>query len=153
MDQEKRAKKRRMMMPRPKDILCPATDLRIVLLECHCGGECSVGNTLQFTIESIPTSHTESTVAGRQVTVITTPGWSNNGFFTDTPRKPKQEMRSVSLLPPGPHAFLLFIPADTTFTDDDERSIIDNLGFFGEAIWHHVIVLFTHSDWMGDTPI
>ncbi|XP_062374695.1 GTPase IMAP family member 8-like [Sardina pilchardus] len=157
--QDKKAKDRRMLMLRPKENLRSTTDLRFVLIGHQCSGKSSVGNTIlkanKFDFRTLPMSILKkSTVAERQVTVVDTPGWQKDGLLTDTPKTSKYEIvRSVSLCAPGPHAFLLVIPVDTTFTDSDEKSIIDHLELFGDQVWSHVIVVFSHADWMGDTAI
>ncbi|XP_041935520.1 GTPase IMAP family member 8-like [Alosa sapidissima] len=155
---DEKAKERRMLMPRPKRIL-QSTDLRMVLLGHQCSGKSSAGDTILgknlFDFKTVPTSVLKkSTVAGRQLTVIDTPGWLKDGLLKDTSKKSKYEIvRSVSLCAPGPHAFLLVIPVDSTFTNSDEKSIIEHLEIFGDQVWSYVILVFSHADWMGDTAI
>ncbi|XP_062374554.1 GTPase IMAP family member 9-like isoform X2 [Sardina pilchardus] len=160
-EQDEKAKERQLskLMVRPEENLRSNTDLRMVLLGHQNSGKSSVGDTIlgenMFDFEPVITSvQKTSRIARREVTVIDTPGWLKHGLLTDTTKKCKYEIvRSVSLCAPGPHAFLLVIPVDTTFTDSDEKSIIDHLELFGDQVWSHVIVVFSHADWMGDTAI
>ncbi|XP_066563754.1 GTPase IMAP family member 6-like [Amia ocellicauda] len=89
-------------------------------------------------------------VAGRQVTVVETPGWIP---VQATPECVKQGIvRSVSLCPPGPHALLLVIPV-VPFTETDRRSVQEHLELLSERVWRHTIVLFTWGDKLRDTSI
>lgn len=59
----------------------------------------------------------------------------------------------MSLCSPGPHAFLLVVPACMTFTEADEVAINEHIELLGENVWNHTIVVFTCADWTADSPI
>lgn len=93
-------------------------------------------------------------VAGRQVTLVDTPGWWMNYFAQDSPASMKRElMRSVHLCPSGPHGFLLVVRVDKAFTDMYRRALQEHLELLSERVWSHTIVLFSFGDWLGDTTI
>ncbi|XP_066580134.1 trichohyalin [Amia ocellicauda] len=140
------------------------SELRIVLLGWRrWAGKSSSGNTIlgreAFKIGSLKETVTQrcerrqGEVAGRQVTVVDTPGW-RSGSAQETPERVKQEIvRSVSLCPPGPHALLLTIPVGESFTERERRSVQEHLELLSETVWRHTIVLFTGGDRLGDTTI
>ncbi|KAK6312061.1 hypothetical protein J4Q44_G00177250 [Coregonus suidteri] len=93
-------------------------------------------------------------VAGRQVTVVNTPGWWMNYFSQDSPVFDRQEIVcSVSLCSPGPHALLLMVRVDWSFTETYRRAVQEHLELITDTVWAHVIVLFNFGDWLGDTTI
>ncbi|KAG5832713.1 hypothetical protein ANANG_G00294080, partial [Anguilla anguilla] len=93
-------------------------------------------------------------VAGRQVTVVDTPGWWKNNSVKDTAELDKQEIvRSVSLCPPGPCALFLVIYVSSSFQEKQRRSAVEHLELLNERVWRHTIVLFTWGDCLGDTTI
>uniref|UniRef100_A0A6Q2XU23 AIG1-type G domain-containing protein n=1 Tax=Esox lucius TaxID=8010 RepID=A0A6Q2XU23_ESOLU len=135
------------------------SDLRIVMLGSRWAGKSSSGNTIlgrkEFDLRtSAQCVKRQGEVAGRQVTVVDTPGWWENYPIEKTPELIKQEiMLSVSLCPPGPHTLLLVIRVDRSFTEEHRRSIEEHLGLLSELVWSHTIVLFTWGDSLGDTTI
>ncbi|XP_066578440.1 GTPase IMAP family member 4 [Amia ocellicauda] len=137
------------------------SELRIVLLGWSgLTGKSSSGNTI-LGREAFQTGVTEQSeksqgdVAGRQVTVVDTPGWRWTDSVQESPECVKQEIvRSVSLCPPGPHALLLAIPVwSYSFTERERRSAQEHLELLSERVWRHTIVLFTWGDKLGDTTI
>ncbi len=83
-------------------------------------------------------------VYGRQVTVVDTPGWWWHYPRENTPELDQMEIRnSVYLCPPGPHTFLLVIPADMPFTSIFTTSLEEHLQLFHKGALCHTIVLFT----------
>ncbi|KAL2086148.1 hypothetical protein ACEWY4_017207 [Coilia grayii] len=60
---------------------------------------------------------------------------------------------SAGLCGQGPHVFLLVIRADMSFTEHQRSSAQQHLELLSAGVWSHTMVLFTHGDWLGDTPI
>ncbi|KAG7488461.1 hypothetical protein MATL_G00032850 [Megalops atlanticus] len=132
-------------------------ELRLVLLGQEVAGKNATGSTI-LGREVFPTCETtlceegQLEVAGRRVKVVNTPGWSTN-LIRCTMDRDKELMRSMSLCPPGPHALLLVIPADTAYTERHWRALLDYLLCLGENVWRHTIVLFSFGDRLADTTI
>lgn len=122
-------------------------------------GKSSAGNTIvsMSTFTSKTTTQCvrrDGEVAGTHVTLVDTPGWWKSLPLSDTPRLVKDEIfLSMSLCPPGPHALLLTLRVDVSFTADEKRSVEEHLELLGEGVWHHAIVLFTHGDCLGDLTV
>ncbi|KAL0967178.1 hypothetical protein UPYG_G00248760 [Umbra pygmaea] len=135
------------------------SNLRIVLLGYRYAGKSSSGNTIlgreEFDLRTaVQCVKRQREVAGRQVTVVDTPGWFRNYSVEWTTELVKQEiMLSVSLCPPGPHTLLLVIRLKTSFTEKHRRVIEEHLDLLSELVWSHTIVLFTRGDCLGDTTI
>ncbi|XP_066574163.1 GTPase IMAP family member 8 [Amia ocellicauda] len=140
------------------------SELTIVLLGERWAGKSLSGNTIlgreAFKTGSVLQTVTEQSeksqgeVAGRQVTVVDTPGWRWTDSVQETPERLKQEIvRSVSLCPPGPHALLLAIPVGSSFTETERRAVQEHLELLSERVWRHTIVLFTWGDELRDTTI
>ncbi|MBN3301704.1 GIMA2 GTPase, partial [Amia calva] len=113
------------------------SELRIVLLGWR-GGKSSSGDTIlgreAFKTErgsvTVQCVKSQGDVAGRQVTVVDTPGWEWSDSVQESPECVKQEIvRSVSLCPPGPHALLLVIPVwkINSFTERHRRTVQEHL--------------------------
>ncbi|XP_063049615.1 GTPase IMAP family member 9-like [Engraulis encrasicolus] len=136
------------------------SELRIVLLGYEDAGRSSSGNTIlgreEFDTVGITAQcvKRQEEVAGRHVTVVETPGWYGKFTVDETSKITKEKIElSASLCPPGPHALLLVIRVDRSFTDKLRRSVQQHLELLGERVWSHTIVLFTCGDWLGDEPI
>src|SRR4029434_7686794 len=79
-------------------------------------------------------------VAGRQVTVVEAPGWWRNHQLEETPELTKEEIGlSVSLCSPGPHALLLGIRGDMSFTETHRRSVQKHLELLSDRVWSHTV--------------
>ncbi|KAJ8366461.1 hypothetical protein AAFF_G00353800 [Aldrovandia affinis] len=96
------------------------SEVRVVLLGWMGAGKRASGNTILGRREcgawkrSPQCEKRRGEVAGRQVTVVNTPGWWKYIPAELTPDWLKQEVvKSLTLCPLGPHAILLIIPAET----------------------------------------
>ena len=54
---------------------------------------------------------------------------------------------------PGPHGFLLVVPANRPFTEEDRKATSKYMSIIGESVWRHTIVVFTRGDWLGDRSV
>uniref|UniRef100_A0A3B3TCE4 AIG1-type G domain-containing protein n=1 Tax=Paramormyrops kingsleyae TaxID=1676925 RepID=A0A3B3TCE4_9TELE len=136
------------------------SELRIVLLGGRWTGKSSAGNTILGREEFVTEGRTaqcvkrQREVAGRQVTVVDTPGWRKSWSVENTPELDKQEIvHSVSLCPRGPCALFIVLRVDASFTETDRRSVEEHLELLSKTVWRHTIVLFTRGDRLGDRTI
>ncbi|XP_028832846.1 GTPase IMAP family member 8-like [Denticeps clupeoides] len=124
--------------------------VRIVLLGYRHAGKTSTGNTILAKNAFKADRHVqcdEAMVAGRKVSVVDTPSWWAHLGLEDTPEMTKRAIvSSVSACSPGPHAFIVVLPIDKSFTDRHKRSVVEHLMLLGERIWNHTLVLFTQGD-------
>ncbi|XP_053485515.1 trichohyalin [Ictalurus furcatus] len=60
-------------------------------------------------------------------------------------------IHSVSMCTPGPHAFVLLLPAYLTFTGQYRRALECTMAMLGEAAWRHTVVLFTWAEALGES--
>ncbi|XP_076127080.1 uncharacterized protein LOC143106606 isoform X2 [Alosa pseudoharengus] len=166
-EEERRAEERKMKVQKQRQTLRSAaggvphiSDMKIVLLGGRMEGKSSSGNTILGREEFGASGRTaecvkrEGETAGRHITVVEAPGWWMNYTVEQTPERDKREIvLSVSLCPPGPHALLLLIRVDESFTETDRRAVQEHMELLGERVWSHTIVLFTWGDMLGDTTI
>uniref|UniRef100_A0A671LNV6 AIG1-type G domain-containing protein n=1 Tax=Sinocyclocheilus anshuiensis TaxID=1608454 RepID=A0A671LNV6_9TELE len=94
-------------------------------------------------------SEGDTTVSGRSVSVVDTPG------FFDTQMSHDELMteiaRSVYLSSPGPHAFLIVFPLTMKFTDQEQQILQQIEMVFG--LLKYSIILFTYGDQLEEEPI
>ncbi|XP_056312064.1 GTPase IMAP family member 8 [Danio aesculapii] len=141
----------------------PQKSIRLVLLGAKGSGKSSTGNSIlaaggevSFIAKKRTTQCMSRTLitGGRKVTVVDTPGWWMNFFMEDSSAFDKEEIaKSVSLCPPGPHAFLLVVRVDRSFTETYRRAIEEHVELISRNIWSHSMVLFSFGDWLGETTI
>ncbi|KAL0154387.1 hypothetical protein M9458_050353 [Cirrhinus mrigala] len=132
--------------------------MRIVLLGFQKAGKSSAGDTILDKRHNYSRKGLESVVrqgqaSGRQLTVVEAPGWLV-GLSEDSIELLKQEILcSPALCPPGPHAFLIVIPVNISFTDAHRTSVVKHLELLGAKVWRYAMVLFTAGDYLGNRTI
>uniref|UniRef100_A0A673AEI5 AIG1-type G domain-containing protein n=1 Tax=Sphaeramia orbicularis TaxID=375764 RepID=A0A673AEI5_9TELE len=106
---------------------------------------------------------------GLKVTVVDTPGWWKYFSASLVPNSVRSEImkaldedeetghtsakeKSHDKVSSG-RAFLLMIPADTSFTNEQKKIIEDNMKPFGETIWQNTIVVFNRAHCLGEFEI
>lgn len=89
---------------------------------------------------------------GKQITVAEAPGWSYT--VERTPNWQKQELVLSTLFDgQGPHAIVLVLSLDHSFSVTDKARIEGHMDLLGESVWNHVMILFTCGDALGETSI
>ncbi|XP_073799866.1 GTPase IMAP family member 7-like [Danio rerio] len=135
------------------------SDLRMVLLGVTGSGRSSAGNTLlgrsAFWTDTSSVSVTSrcqragGVVEGRSLQVIDTPGFFHTCL---SPEEVRVELsRSVDLLAPGPHVFVLVL-RPCRLTPEQCASLHCTRATFGPHALTHTIVLLTCGDALGSKP-
>ncbi|XP_043957034.1 GTPase IMAP family member 8-like [Gambusia affinis] len=142
----------------------PDAELRIVLIGGRynnlLNGKSSAGNIIlgqnvfDTSRRTAQSEVRQQEILGRRVTVVDTPGWWWHYPREETPRLDQIEIQnSVHLCPPGPHVFLLVIPAGSHFSQHVKPSLKQRLELFNTDVFSHTIVLFTAVDPCSDEKI
>ncbi|XP_061839787.1 GTPase IMAP family member 8 isoform X2 [Nerophis lumbriciformis] len=127
-------------------------ELRLVLLgNIGCGKTLSADTILgQLSDVSSAMPRTsqlrQDFIEDRKVILVEAPRWYWNGLDMEESVM-KETERAVSLLEPGPHAFLLLVPV-SQFTEMDGRVPVQLQKLFGQDVLKHTMVLLTCGDYL-----
>ncbi|XP_075949364.1 GTPase IMAP family member 4-like isoform X1 [Anarhichas minor] len=131
--------------------------LRLILLGPTGGGRTSLADSLLGNSEKtapmgplMESTKRWTVMGGREVIVIDTPDLLGPSLGNN--KRAREALRSLQLSSPGPHAFLLVIPAGGSSTGIDQdltQAIQSTLELFGDGVATHIIPVLTHVDRLG----
>ncbi|XP_034414748.1 GTPase IMAP family member 4-like isoform X1 [Cyclopterus lumpus] len=131
--------------------------LRLILLGPTGGGRTSLADTLLGGSEKtapmgplMESTKRRTVMGGREVIVIDTPDLLGPSMGNN--KRAREALRSLQLSSPGPHAFLLVIPAggsSTGINQDMAKAIRSTLELFGDGVATYIIPVLTHVDCLG----
>uniref|UniRef100_A0A3Q3MK47 AIG1-type G domain-containing protein n=1 Tax=Mastacembelus armatus TaxID=205130 RepID=A0A3Q3MK47_9TELE len=127
--------------------------VRLVLIGERWAGKSLSGNTIlrkeRFECGRNRTTESEvrhDMVEGRMITVVDSPGWSRSLSLREIPEGDKQRFKlNASKCHPGPHAFLLIVPIDCAFSEDERKIVDEHMKLLGRRVWRYTMVLFTYN--------
>ncbi|XP_071318841.1 uncharacterized protein [Trachinotus anak] len=131
--------------------------LRLILLGPAGGGRTSLTDTLLGNTETrvsvgppMESTKRRAVVDGREVTVIDTPDLM--GLSLGNNKRAREALRSLQLVSPGPHAFLMVIQAPGSsmgINQDATQAIRAIMELFGDGVMGYIIPVLTHGDRLG----
>ncbi|XP_077439284.1 GTPase IMAP family member 8-like [Vanacampus margaritifer] len=130
--------------------------LRILLLGEKMSGKTTIANYL-LQSKVFPAKHNEGAIAreahiaGRQVTVVDTPGWYNE--LECTSEQDQEIVQGLTLSPAGFDAVLIVLSMDCKFDQANQDALEDHIKLFGDNIWNHTMVLFKNVCTLADRPL
>ncbi|KAM9796264.1 uncharacterized protein ACBT44_016913 [Syngnathus typhle] len=134
---------------------------RLVIIGARREGKSSAANTIltkqRFECSRTQTQQAEArhgVVEGRNLVLVDTPGWKRSPSLNEIPERDKQQFKLyASKCQPGPHAFLLVVPTDASFSYKEKKAVLDYMKLLGNRVWSYTMVLFTFGDYLGNKTI
>ncbi|XP_043099361.1 protein CROWDED NUCLEI 3-like [Puntigrus tetrazona] len=119
----------------------PASELRLMLL----GDSWSSRHPARCTVvgpDADRSNPWKGEISGRRLTIVEPQGlkWRSGSESKDT------FSQSIPLCHPGPHAFILVIPAYVSFTGQYRHAVERTMSAIGKASWRHTIILLTWGE-------
>ncbi|KAE8284079.1 hypothetical protein D5F01_LYC17406 [Larimichthys crocea] len=130
-------------------------ELNVILVGSNTSKKSLVGNIIfgkVFDVGDITPccERRQGEVCGRKVTLAKAPGWLPGYELCNTPELFKTE--AILSVTPGLHGFILVVNAKLPFKNVNKKATKEHLQyFFGDRVWDHTIVVFTHRGQLGYT--